>query len=166
MIKRILALSLLVLIVFAFNAEAATKGRAVQQRSGVLGVDYTVTLTDGSTGDTAEIDANGSIQTKEFTKSVVTNMGDQADACSGAAVVYAVQISSTSSASAGDYIILDDSATVVTAHGAENYKLEVTISAAGETKEIVIPGGVSFTTGVSIDATDNDIYSTIVYSSY
>ena len=44
--------------------------------------------------------------------------------------------------------------------------LEISTDITGDTETLPIPGGVLFATGVSIDATDNDVYCTIVYSDY
>ena len=157
----VLAVTLALLAIGAGDAYA-TKARNASLDKGIIQVDG---IGDLSSGETVEIDANGSMRVKEFTKSVSFTNGDQNDVLSGAAVVYSVTLSGHAT-SAADYIILSDALTVPSAYVAGTAKVEVTTDITGDTEQIIIPGGVLFATGVSIDATDSGVYCTIVYSSY
>ena len=139
--------------VYAGSADArtASTGKGISQVNG---------LGDLSTGNTAEIDDNGNVITKEFTKSIVSGYED-VNAVATACKVYSIILTGDASASAGDSVIIYDA---LTATGTP--KFEARIAAAGGSSQINIPGGVTFSTGVYVDITDGNDYFTVVYSTY
>lgn len=155
----ILIVSLLLLFSVS-GAEAATKARTASYDKGIMSV---TGLGDLSSGDTVEVDGNGSLRTKDFTKSTYWGVGTANDIASGAAVVYKIQIAGNASSSAGDYVALYDAATVT-----GSPKLEVNLNNDKGSNEFEIPGGVAFSTGISVSVGTGgvDVAYTIVYSSY
>ncbi len=175
--KKIFSLMVAIIVVallVAGNADAAaTKARNASFDKGILSVNGIGDLSTGNTveidenGNMAvelfgganqmEIDANGSVQVKNFTKSVVTETGDGTDLCDGAAIVYSITIYGDPNSSAGDAIMVSDG---------ENFVFDISIGTAKDTNQILFPGGIAFVYDVVIDAIDDNVYTTIVYSDY
>jgi len=184
-----LILSLLVI----GSAEAATKAKTADTFKGIMSV---MGIADLSSGDTLEVDSNGSMQVEvynasgytqdidsdgnaavelfdganqvdidangtlevgEVKKSTAREMGDGTDLCgTEACVIHSIIVQGTT---AGDSVSFYDAATA-----AGTAIFDITVGTALGTEQILLPGGVAFTTDVSIDATDDGVWTTILYT--
>lgn len=154
--KKIFILSLLIIFALSFTsfADAATKARVASVAQGISQVDG---IADLSSGDSLEIDSDGSASVKEYPKTVAFEAGDAAAKVTGACTVYGFIVTGVS---AGDNVQIYDA---LTATGTP--KFDIVVGTAADTKVVSLPaGGVSFSTGVSYDATDDETLTTIIYS--
>lgn len=148
-------LALLLCLVLIAPALAADKARAVGRDSGIGEV---VALGDASSGNLVEVDNDGSLQTREFAKTVVSAIADSA-LVSTAAKVYNVIFNGTT---AGDRVDIYDAAS---ATGTPKFEIDTPV--AGTTTQISIPGGATFSTGIYADVTvsGGTALVTVVYDS-
>lgn len=135
---------------------SATKARAAAMDKGL---EQVVAVGDVSGGDTVEVDARGSASVLEYPKKIVLAqggvLGGGTNVVSGACRVTAV-IFGGSQLAAGDYIQVYDALTVT-----GTPKLEIVIGTAKDTHSLVIPGGITFSTGVTLDSSAEGVASVI-----
>lgn len=147
----VMALAVMTFVSYSYAGSADAKISS----AGGNGIVYVNGMGDLSSGNTAEIDSDGSVSVKEYPLPSVSGFGDQAALVSGACVVKNIIVNGVS---AGDSAYIYDALTVT---GTPIF--DITVGTALDTKVVPIPGGRSFSTGVSIDATDSDVKTTIVY---
>ena len=152
--KKIFMFTLLIIFALSFTpfAFAATKARTASVAQGLQGA---FGIADLSSGDSLEVDSDGSASVKEYPKTASYERGDATAKITGACTVYGLIVSGVS---AGDYLWVYDA---LTATGLP--VLDIYVGTAADTKVVSIPGGMTFSTGVSYDAIDEDVVSTIVY---
>lgn len=153
--KKIFMFTLLIIFALSFTsfADAATKARVASVAQGISQVDG---IADLSSGDSLEIDSDGSASVKEYPKTVAVSRGDSAAKVSGACTLYGLVVSGVS---AGDYAYIYDALTVT-----GTPKFDIYVGTAADSTVVTLPaGGVSFATGVSIDATDDDVVTSVIY---
>jgi hypothetical protein len=153
---------LLLLVVAGFMcspAFAATKAHTINTASNV---DSAVAIGDVSSGDTAEVDGDGNLAVENSASTIVREVGDGDAIVSGAFTLKGLYVTGIT---AGDYILVYDALTKT-----GDPVLDVYVGTAKSTVAVTLPsGGVSFSTGLSIDAVattnEDNVTTTIIYES-
>lgn len=159
-------LFLILILLIAFNGQAfadATTTSTLTPKSGKI--DFmsggAVAVTDQSTGYTQRVDSNGSAKVMEKSKAISAVTGATllagSNVYAGACRVNTVTMSGASSA-AGDYLLVYDA---LTATGTP--KIEISLGTAKDTKEVVIPGGADFSTGIFVVSNSAGPHASITY---
>jgi hypothetical protein len=139
--RKVFILSLLLVFAFSLNAFAATKARTLNIATNVQSA---MAIGDASSGDTAEVDSDGSLQTQEEVKAITTATADGSlvgSACTVFGVVY-------DGSDVGDSVLIYDADTAT-----GTPKLRLLNGVARSSQNVMIPGGVAFATNVYVDMT-------------
>lgn len=156
--KLLIALLLVVGMVSVAFADAtvttATKARLATQDKDVQGA---YAIGDISSGYTQEVDSRGSASVLEYPKSVATVSGVDGAAVGSACRVVAINVAAPL-ASAGDYVNIYDAASAT-----GTPKLEISLGTAKDSKSIVIPGGITFSTGVYVEQSADNALVSVIY---
>lgn len=149
--RKTFILCLLLVFAFSLNAFAATKARTLNIATNVQ---TATALGDASSGDTAEVDTDGSLQVFEEVKKVATlGTGTDGTLVGAACTVYGIVASGSN---VGDYIyVYDDN----TATGTAKFRIRLD----ADTFQTQIPGGVAFATNIYVDANGGSTDCTIIY---
>lgn len=151
--RRLFVLCLLILSLIAMPAFAATNARTATIANGINQV---VGVADLSTGNTQEVDTDGSAQVQGEPLSYSFERGDSDAELSGACVIHGLVVQAPT---AGDYVLVYDA---LTATGDPVFDIKIGVNDSIET--VSLPqGGVTFSTGVTLDATDDDVTTTLIY---
>lgn len=150
--KKLFILSLLVIFALSFTsfADAATKARTASVATGLQGV-YGVG--DLSSGNTAEVTDGGALVVSNRAVAVTSQLGD-ALVYTGACRVLGIQITGVSAA---DTVAVYDA---LTATGTAKFDPRTDTNNGSF---FVDAKGAPFATGIYVDATDNDVFSSVTY---
>jgi len=133
------------------TAFAATKARTINAFDGV---GQATAVADVSSGDTQEVDSDGSAQIQEEVKQKGT-LSDDGTLVGASCTFYGYQVFGSL---AGDYVhIYDDNSATGTA------VFKVYVGTAADSKAFFIPGGVPFSTNVYLDFKNSGLDATIIY---
>lgn len=142
-------------LVFADASWTSTKnGRAV---TGQQGISHVVAIADGSTGYTARVGSQGEMSVIEHPCTVTSAAGVDSLLLTGAYRIYSISAASNISV-AGDRVDIYDA---LTATGTPKY--EISLGTAKDTKQLVFPSGVDFSTGVFEDQSANNMLVSVCY---
>lgn len=159
--KRVILFAVLVALLIApqlVRSEAIqTSARNARTGSISNGINQVVGIGELRGGDTWEIQNTGAGLTREYPLTIATVQGTDADATGAAARVHFVNVAGSTMA-AGEYVNIYDAASAT-----GTPKLEISIGTAKESRSVVIPGGLTFSTGVFVDQSANNMLVTIGY---
>jgi len=163
--KKLFFICLLVLAVPAVAWADAAYTSTVTPKAATI--DYIsgggIAVTDAAAGYTQHVDDTGAAVVKHKASAIWEGLAANdvhpagSAAVSAACRVFTVTFGGTTSA-AGDYLLLYDAASVT-----GTAKLEVSIGVAQETKHLVFPAGMTFSTGVFAYAGTSTSVATITY---
>lgn len=149
--RKIFILCLLLVFAFGINAFAATKARTLNLATNV---EKAYAVADASSGDTAEVDSDGSLQVQEEAKSVVNlATGTDGTLIGSSCKVYGIVASGSN---AGDYVYLYDANT---ATGTPKFRIRLDT----DTFQTMIPGGVTFSTNIYADVNGGSTDLAVIY---
>lgn len=150
-------LAVLAIPAMVFSDATQTTARKGRTATTGVGLSYVVGIAELRGGDTWEIDSRGAGSVLEYPKTAAVVSGTDASAVSGAVRLTSISVAGQGTA-ALDRVDIYDAAS---ATGTPVF--EISLGTAGETRHIVIPGGATFSTGVFVDQSANNMLVTITY---